>query len=135
MKKSKPIPFDFVLEQLERLNPRVNPMFGCHAVYAKDKIVLILRKKETGDPDNGVWIATTPEHHASLKKDFPSMRSIRLFGAKETSWQILPADADDFEESVMKACEFILRQDPRIGKIPKEKKKKSASAKPISKKR
>ena len=135
MRKGIPIAFEFVIEQLDRSGPVVKPMFGCHAVYLKNKIVLILRNKETGDPDNGVWIATTPEHHASLKKDFPSMRSIKLFGAKETSWQILPVDADDFEESVMKACEFILRQDPRIGKIPKEKKKKSVSAKTTSKKR
>jgi hypothetical protein len=127
MKKGKPIAFDFVIEQLERLNPVVKPMFGCHAIYVKNKIVLILRKKDADDPDNGVWLATTPEHHASLKKDFPSMRSIELFGKKETSWQILPSDADDFEESVMKACEFIFKQDPRIGKIPKEKKKKSAA--------
>jgi hypothetical protein len=98
-------------------------------VYVKNKIVLILRKKSADDPDNGVWVASTPEHRDSLKKDFPSLRTIQLFGTKETSWQNLPDDADDFEESVMTICELILKQDERIGKIPKEKKKKSAEKK------
>jgi len=127
MKSSKPIPFDFVIEQLYSAEPVIKPMFGCHAIYIQQKIVLILRKKDEGKRDNGVWVATTPEHHASLKKDFPSMRSIRIFGEGESGWQLLPYDADDFEESAIKACSFILRNDPRIGKIPKSKKKKSAS--------
>lgn len=127
MIKGKTIPFDFVIEQLDRLHPMVRPMFGCHAVYVKNKIVLILRKKAADDPDNGVWIASAPEHRESLKKDFPSLRTIQLFGTKETSWQNLPDDADDFEESVMTVCELILKGDERIGKIPKEKKKKSAA--------
>jgi hypothetical protein len=118
------IPFDFVLEKLERLEPSVKPMFGCHAVYVKEKIVLILRRKETPHEDNGVWVATTSEHHASLKKDFPSLRGIGVFGTEKSGWQILPMEADDFEESVMKACELILKNDQRIGKIPKSKKKK-----------
>jgi hypothetical protein len=124
MKQQKPVAFSFVLEKLDRLSPLVKPMFGCHAVYLKNKIVLILRKKEKGDPDNGVWLATIPENHASLKKDFPSMRAITIFGEKG-SWQILPEDADDFEESVFAACDLILKGDTRIGKIPAAKKKKT----------
>jgi hypothetical protein len=121
MGKDKTIPFDFVIEELARREPRVRPMFGCHAIYIGEKIVLIVRKKAEADPDNGVWITTAPEYHESLKKIFPAMRSIKLFGEKTTSWQILPEDADDFEESAMKACELILKNDPRIGKIPKKK--------------
>jgi hypothetical protein len=124
-KTPKPIPFDFVLEQLARVNPLVNPMFGCHAVYVGEKIVLVLRKRPNDKYDNGVWLATTPAHHESLKKDFPSMRSIRIFGKGETGWQVIPSDADDFEESVMKVCALILKQDARIGKIPNKKKKKN----------
>jgi hypothetical protein len=125
MSAGKPIPFEFVLEELNRLNPVVKPMFGCHAIYIGEKIVLIVRKKSAGDPDNGVWISTSPEHHAQFRKIFPSMRSIKLFGEKTTSWQNLPEEADDFEESVMTACGLILKHDPRIGKIPKKKKKKT----------
>jgi hypothetical protein len=124
MKKTSP-PFEFVIEQLLRVDPVVKPLFGCHAIYVGNKIVLALRNKEEHIQDNGVWIATSKEHYASLKKDFPSMRSISVFGAQETGWQILPAENDDFEESVGKACTLILKGDVRIGKIPKPKKKKA----------
>jgi hypothetical protein len=52
------------------------------------------------------------------------MRRIYLFGNGETSWQNLPAEADDFEESVFRACALIRKGDPRIGKIPKPRKRK-----------
>ena len=95
-------------------------MFGCLAVYVEEKIVLILREGRRESPsDNGVWLATTEEHHESLKSEFPSMRSIRLFGRKVTHWQVLPVSAPDFEEDALRACRLILARDPRIGKVPK----------------
>jgi hypothetical protein len=97
-------------------------MFGCHSIYVGGKIVLILREKETHPDDNGVWIATTREHHESLRHDFPSMRSINLLGKEVTGWQNLPSTSHDFESSVIKACELVVRGDPRIGKIPAAKK-------------
>lgn len=117
----KPIPFDFVLEQLERLSPITKPFFGCTAVYVGEKIVLILRNKSVEPESNGVWLATTYEQHQSLRRDFPSMRSIGVLGDGITGWQLLHVNDADFEESVMRACELILRDDPRIGKIPKRK--------------
>ncbi len=120
--KSK-IPFEFVLEELDRIHPRVKPMFGCYAIYAGEKLVLILRQRSDHTHDNGVWVAALHEHHASLKKEFPCMRSVRLLGTAETVWQNIPADEDDFEELALKACHLILKGDARIGKIPKPKKK------------
>jgi hypothetical protein len=108
-----------VLAELDELGPVTRPMFGCHAVYIDDKIVFILRDK--GDPrdDDGVWVATTREHHVALRRDLPSLRSITvLAGGGVTGWQILPAEADDFEESVLHACELVKRRDVRIGKVP-----------------
>jgi hypothetical protein len=52
------------------------------------------------------------------------MRTVRLLGSAESVWQNIPADEDDFEELVLKACHLILKGDVRIGKIPKQKKKK-----------
>lgn len=125
MKKQNPIPFVFIIEALDSLDPLIKPMFGCHAIYIKEKIILILRKKGNEDKDNGIWIATTPEHHSGLKKDFPSLRSIKLFGEKVTGWQVIPEETIDFEECAFKLCEMILKGDQRIGKIPKQKNKKS----------
>ena len=93
-------------------------MFGCLAVYVADKIVLILRDKRDETADNGVWLATTEEHHGSLRSEFPNMRSIRVLGKSVTGWQVLPADAPDFEEAALRACELILAKDCRIGKMP-----------------
>jgi hypothetical protein len=118
------IPFEFVLEELDRVHPRVRSMFGCYAIYVGEKLVLILRQRKDHSDDNGVWLASTREHHESLKKEFPCMRSVRLLGAVETVWQNIPVDEDDFEELVLKACELIRKGDSRIGKIPKMKKKK-----------
>jgi hypothetical protein len=41
-----------------------------------------------------------------------------VFGKKVTGWQVLPADAKDFEETAMRACELVLAGDPRIGEVP-----------------
>ena len=118
IKPNKSIPFEFVLDYLHTINPKVRPMFGCFAVYSGNKIVLVLRDRKEHPSDNGVWLATTKEHHATLKKEFPSMRSIKLLGKRVTGWQVIPSTADDFEPSVIHACECILKGDPRIGKIP-----------------
>lgn len=118
-KRPKPVPHEFVLERIATLSPVTRPMFGCVAVYIEDKIVLILREKPKSPADNGVWLATTVEHHESLRREFPRMRSIRLFGKKPSQWQVLPADDPDFETAALRACELILARDPRIGKIPK----------------
>ncbi len=118
LKRRKPVPHEFVLEALAALEPETRPMFGCLAIYVGGKIVLILRDKREKTADNGVWLATTQEHHQSLRHEFPNMRSIRVLGKKVTGWQVLPADAPDFESAALHACELVARGDPRIGKVP-----------------
>ncbi len=118
IKRRKTVPHEFVLDAIASLSPETRPMFGCLAVYVRDKIVLILRDKRDSTADNGVWLATTKEHHASLRREFPNMRSIRVLGKAVTGWQVLPADAPDFEEAALRACELVLAGDPRIGKVP-----------------
>src|SRR5258708_8000540 len=75
LKQRKPVPHAFVLEALAPLSPYTRPMFGCLAVYVKDKIVLILRDKPTNTSDNGVWLGTTKDHHHRLRREFPDIRS------------------------------------------------------------
>jgi hypothetical protein len=124
-KSRKVIPHSFVLEALDDLDPILKPMFGTVGVYIYGAIVFALRDRPTSIRDNGVWLATSAEHHASLQRDFPSMRSLELFGPGPTGWQVLPVDAEDFEESVLLACRLVRARDPRIGKLPKMKKSRS----------
>ncbi len=126
-KQRKPIPHAFVLDAISPLSPYTRPMFGCLAIYAKDKIVFILRDKPTNAADNGVWLATTQEHHQSLRREFPHMRSIQVWDKRVTGWQVLPVDALDFESAALRACELVLAGDPRIGKIPGARTSKSGS--------
>src|ERR1041385_2333929 len=116
VKARKPVPHEFVLDALASLSHHTRPMFGCLAIYVGNQIGGVLRdtRDETAD-DDGMWLATTVDHHKSLNQDFPSMRSIRVLGKKVTGWQVLPADAADFEESALRACEFVIVGDPRIG--------------------
>ena len=99
-------------------------MFGSLALYVGEKIVLILRDKRDGSRDDGVWLATTAEHHESLRRDFPNMRSIGILGLDVTHWQVLAVDTPDFEEAALRACELIAAGDPRIGKVPKSRSRK-----------
>jgi hypothetical protein len=126
-KQRKRIPHEFVLDALAHLAPRTRSMFGCLAIYVEAKIVLILRDKPA-DSDNGVWLATTAEHHKSLLREFPRMRSIKVFRKKVTGWQVLPADAPDFEEAALRACELVIARDPRIGKVPAARRRKSRAS-------
>lgn len=123
-KRRKVVPHEFVLDAIAALSPTTRPMFGCLAVYVGDKIVLVLRDKRDKTADNGVWLATTQEHHASLRREFPNMRSIQVLGKEVTGWQVLPVDAPDFEQAALRACELIICRDPRIGKVPGARRRK-----------
>jgi hypothetical protein len=118
-KPKLPVPHAFVLEELYPLHPITRNMFGCTAIYIGEKIMLALRDKPTAANDNGLWLATTHDHHESLRREFRNMRSIEVLGKAATGWQLLPLDAADFEQAALHACALIARGDPRIGKVPK----------------
>jgi hypothetical protein len=125
-KAPKRIPFDFVIAALEALGPYTRPMFGCTAVYVDERIVFVLRDKKSPRQDDGVWVATTREHHATLRRELPGLRSIRvLAGGSVTGWQVIPADSESFEEAALRACDLVVRGDPRIGKIPASRRRRA----------
>lgn len=126
MNLPKNLAFSFIYDYIYPLNPIIKPMFGCHAYYVGEKIMLIVRKKDTHPEANGVWIATDFPHHESLKKEFKNLSSVYILseGKAETAWQMIHEDDEHFEEEVIKLCELILKNDLRIGRIPKAKKKK-----------
>jgi hypothetical protein len=120
---TKRIEFPFVLDALADIDVVQKRFFGSTAIYRDDRILLILRDREEHTDDNGVWVATLHEHHASLRAEFPSLRSIRLFGPSETTWQNIPLDDPHFERDVLAICEAIVAGDPRIGKVPNARRK------------
>ena len=118
----KPVPYDFVLDELAELALSTRPMFGSTAVYVEDRIVFILRKK--GDADDGVWVVLDRERASELLVLLPGLRPIEVLGGRAGGWQKLPADSPSFEEDVLTACRLIKRGDPRIGKVPTRKRRK-----------
>ena len=118
-------PFPFILDEIEDLGPRVNPMFASHGVYIGDKIVFILRDKGPTDSDRGMWVVSEKDQTQALLKAFPSLRPIDVLGEKIGNWKKLSANAKDFEENALAVCELVRRRDPRVGKIPESKKPKA----------
>ena len=114
-------PHAFVLEALAPLNPEVRRMFSGFAVYLGDRIVCMLREHAKSVRDNGVWLVlseTVDPDEPSLRKEFPSIRSINLLGNKIRHWLLIPSDGPDFESEAQHACDLLLNHDPRLGRIP-----------------
>jgi len=129
VRPGKPVPHPFVVEALAGVVTESKPMFGSLALYVREKIVLILRDKRDGSRDDGVWLATSVEHHESLRRDFPNMRSVGILGLGVTHWQVLAVDTPDFEEAALRACELVSAGDPRIGRVPKSRSRNSKAVK------
>jgi len=75
----KKIPFDFVFDYLVPLDITVKPMFGIWAFYVDGKIMLVLRQRNDHPDTNGIWVATSQQHHKSLKSELASLTSISTF--------------------------------------------------------
>ena len=121
--KKRP-PYEFIQDELGDFVTEIKPMFGAYGLYHEHKILMILRKKEKHDVDTGMWLAVVNEHIASVKKDIPELRDLMMFGPGPTSWQVLGDDIENFEETALKICGMILKNDERIGRTPKTRFKK-----------
>lgn len=115
------MPFEFILDHLYPLEPFIRKMFGTHSLYIEEKIYLAARQRDKNPEDNGLWIGTEFQHHESLKSQFPSITYLQTIPLKK--WLLLPESAEDFEETAIQICELIKSGDPRIGVLPKGKKK------------
>lgn len=136
MAKKEPA-FSFVIDELldSPVGPfiLVRPMFGSHSVYVNERLVFILRRKDEDRTrrDNGVWVASLPEHNSALKKDFPTLRLIEIFkGEAFAGWLNLPEDEEGFEEAALALCALIVQGDPRVGKDPKPRAKPRTKSRP-----
>jgi hypothetical protein len=114
---TKSAPFDFVFDYLPT-GIRVKKMFGMHYIYLGKRIMLILRKSDNQSEWNGIWVATSKEHHQSLKNNVPELGTFFLKGDdRHSNWLLLQDNAEDFEGAAIKVCELITHGDPRIGKL------------------
>jgi hypothetical protein len=125
-KPSKPArrsaPYPFILEALAPLEPEIRPMFSGFAVYAGDKILVMLRDSPKYPKDNGVWLVfseTAKLDDPKIRRDFPSLRLIDLLGGKIAHWRLIPADSSTFESEALHACDLLLKHDARFGRVPK----------------
>jgi hypothetical protein len=119
--------FGFIFDHLPADELRVRPMFGAHAIYIGERIVLMVREKNSYPESNGIWVATSPEHHQSLRKEIPALHDVALLSerARKTAWQMIHTGDENFESDALYLCELIRKGDPRIGKVPKSKRKKA----------
>ncbi|MDB5022841.1 MAG: hypothetical protein JWP78_596 [Mucilaginibacter sp.] len=69
---AKPVPYEFVFDYLPACII-VKKMFGMHYLYLGKRIRFILRRQDNEPDLNGIWIATSKQHHPSLKKDIPGI--------------------------------------------------------------
>lgn len=140
--KKKP-PYEFILDELSGLDVQTRRMFGCTAVYVGEKIMFVMykpehkEKSENGRSSNqvssdsgvlvqdiGIWVCIPNEHTLLMKKEFSQLRGVSFFADENSAWQCLPEECEDFESLALKFCSMIKRGDPRIGRLPKPKKKK-----------
>lgn len=125
-KLSKPArrsaPYPFILEALAPLEPEVRPMFSGFAVYAGDRILVMLRDSPKSPKDNGLWLVfseTADLEDPKIRREFPSLRLIELLGGKIAHWRLIPADSPTFESEALQACDLLLKHDARLGRVPK----------------
>jgi hypothetical protein len=127
--KRKSAPYPFILEALGPLAPEVRPMFSGFAVYVGEKIVLMLRDSQKQTEDNGVWLVFSETANLAdpgIRKDFPSIRLIKLLGGKIAHWRLIPADSPTFESEALRACELLLKHDVQFGRIPQSRQSRPA---------
>ena len=103
-------------------------MFGGHAIYIADKVFFMLRNADKTPRDNGLWVIFADGFEPvkdlpSLRKEFPSLRSIHLLHGAIKHWFLLPADGGDFESEALQACERVQARDPRFGRVPQSRKR------------
>jgi len=111
------IPYQFVLDELEPIRPRIKSAFGVTYAYLRTKLLLGLRYSTKQTNCNGVWVFTHTEHIQGLRQDFPLLRGNYFWKSGPNGWMILAEKTESFEEYAFKVCEMILQGDQRIGRL------------------
>jgi len=113
------LPYQFVLKELHPIRVSIRKMFGCYALMQDNKILMLLREKESQPEFNGVLVATTPDHFETLQQEIHTSRMTFDVDGADKTWIFISEDLEDFEEKVKKACMMLRNGDERIGKVVK----------------
>ena len=95
-------------------------MFGTRVVYLDGRLVLCFATKD--DPWRGVLVCVERESHASLIAQFPSLSPHPIL----PKWLYLPESRDGFDRDAERLVALARERDPRIGIVPRPKKRKHA---------
>jgi hypothetical protein len=95
-------------------------MFGAKAAYLGGKLMLCFTASE--EPWRGVLVCTEREHHASLRAEFPALIPHSIL----PKWLYLPEASSAFDRIAERLVALARQRDPRLGIIPKPRRKKSS---------
>lgn len=112
-------PYAWLWEPLEA-DPTfvLRPMFGTRAAYVGGKLALCFSARK--EPWHGVLVATNHDDQPSLRRDFPALLPHPIL----PKWLYVPDSARDFERTATRLVEAVRRRDPRIGIVPKARKRR-----------
>ena len=113
----------FVLDELAPLRPTIKHAFGFTYVYLGERLLCGLRESEKQRGSNGLWLFTTSEFVDSLGSEFEELSRRYLWRNGKNAWVILASRLPGYEEYCLKACELILNNDRRIGRLARGKQK------------
>jgi hypothetical protein len=94
-------------------------MFGTKAVYLQGQLMFCFSASR--EPWRGMLVATDHTRHAALQTEFAELRPHPIL----PKWLYLPESSDRFETFAARLVALARARDPRIGVIPKPKKKSS----------
>lgn len=107
----KETPCEWLIEPLRsRDDFSVRRTFGTWSFYLGEKNVLLYIPPHDADGE-GILIPTSPEHHASLREDFPELVPHDFL----KKWLSLSALEENYETTAEKIVGLILKGDPRVG--------------------
>jgi hypothetical protein len=119
MRVFKHHPLRWVVESLqEEPSYLEKAMFGARGCYLHGRLVLVLAARK--EPWKGLLVPTDKKHHKSLQDELPDLKVHTILG----KWLYLPEEAENFEETASRLVDLITEQDPRVGVLPKPRKKR-----------
>lgn len=114
--------YQFIADELADVSGlTLRKMFGCLAIYRNGLLYLVLADSEDDADWDGVCVCTDRDRHAEVLKALPMLVPHKIL----PKWLFLSArTSEEFEAVCETLIRWVRREDPRIGTLPKPKKKK-----------